>query len=65
MKKKKRVIGLNTNDRFSHMGIVMCGGVGEDSGHGISLVKFSSMACRHSSRNMHIFTWKYVCLITA
>ena len=41
---------------FFTFGICMCKGVDEDSGHGIGRIIFLSMACRHSSRNVHIFT---------
>ena len=38
------------------LGICMCEGVGEDSGHGIECVTLSSMAYRHLSRNVYVFT---------
>ena len=38
------------------LSICMCEGVGEDSGHGIGSVTLSSMACRHLSRNVYVFT---------
>ena len=38
------------------LSIYMCEGVGKDLGHGIGGVTFSSMACRHLSRNVHVFT---------
>ena len=38
------------------LGICMCEGVGEGSGHGTGKVTFSSMACRHLSRNVYVFT---------
>ena len=42
--------------RFFTLGICMCEGVGEDPGHGIGWVIFSSMTCIHLSRNVHVFT---------
>ena len=38
------------------LGICMCEGVGEDSGHGTGCVTFSSMTCKHLSRNVYVFT---------
>ena len=43
---------------FSHLAFsyVRESGIGEDSRHRIGRVIFLSMPCRHSSRNVHIFT---------
>ena len=38
------------------LGICICEGVDDDLGHGTRLVTFSSMACRHLSRNVYVFT---------
>ena len=38
------------------LGICMCDGVGEGLEHGTGKVTFSSMACRHLSRNVYVFT---------
>ena len=38
------------------LGICVCEGVGEDSGHGTGRVTFSSLGCRHLSRNVYVFT---------
>ena len=38
------------------LGICMYEGVDKDSGHGTRQVTFSSMACRHLSRNVYVFT---------
>ena len=38
------------------LGICMCEGVDEDSGHGTGSVTFSSMVGRHLSRNVYVFT---------
>ena len=38
------------------LGICMCEGVGEILGHGTGSVTFSSMTCRHLSRNVYVFT---------
>ena len=38
------------------LGICMCDGVGEDSGHGTWRVTFLSMTCRHLSKNVYVFT---------
>ena len=38
------------------LSICMCEGVGDDSGHGIGFVTFSSMEYRHLSMNVYVFT---------
>ena len=42
------------NSIFLTFGLVMCEGVSEGSRHGSGWVTFSSISCRHLSRDFHV-----------
>ena len=62
--KIKSNLGLSSkNDSSSHLANCVCKGVDEDLGYGIGWVTFSSMTCRHLSKDIHVlFECLFACL---